>query len=104
MSYLDYIINKPDQVKIIYKIIYLHLPNKILIWGRLIHNPNEPMGNNFTQITGKAQSTTRQCLAVLQKKDFIYKVTRDDPGLLFITIGQYRILDPLTSTFLRKLS
>ena len=69
-----------------------------------IHNPNEPMSNSFTQITAKAQSTTRQCIAVLQKKDFIYKITRDDPDLLFIKVGHYHILDPLMSTILRKLS
>ncbi len=69
-----------------------------------IYNPYEPMGNSFTQISGKAPSTIRQCIAVLLKKDFIYKVTIEDPKLAHIKVGQYRVLDPLMSIILRKLS
>ncbi|HLX53821.1 MAG TPA: ATP-binding protein [Aquella sp.] len=69
-----------------------------------INNPNEPFGNDFTLATGKAQSTIKQCISVLLKKDFVYKVNREDLELDRIKLGQYRVLDPLISTVLRKLS
>jgi hypothetical protein len=68
------------------------------------HNPIEPTGAHFSQIASKANSTIRQCTNVLLNKDFIYKVTANDPELPYIKIGQYRVLDPLISVTLRKLS
>ncbi len=46
----------------------------------------------------------RQCINALLNKDFIYKVTMNDLELPYIKIGQYRVLDPLLSVTLRKLS
>ncbi len=69
-----------------------------------INNPIEPTGAYFSQVASKANSTIRQCINVLLNKDFIYRVTTNDPELPYIKIGQYRVLDPLTSVTLRKLS
>ena len=69
-----------------------------------IHNPIEPSGQHFVQISRKAGATIRQSIGVLLKKDFIYRITREDVDLPFIKIGQYRVLDPLMSSFLRKIS
>lgn len=68
------------------------------------HNPTEPTSTQFATIASKANSTIRQCINVLLTKDFIYRVTTCDPELPYIKIGQYRVLDPLTSVTLRKLS
>lgn len=69
-----------------------------------INNPTEPTGAHFSNLSAKAGSTIRQCINVLLKKDFIYKVATEDPELPYIQIGQYRVLDPLISITLRKLS
>ena len=69
-----------------------------------IYNPTEPTGANFAATALKAASTIKQCIDVLLKKDFIYKVYHEDPDLLHIKTGQYRVLDPLMSIILRKLS
>lgn len=69
-----------------------------------IHNPTEPMSTNFSKMVFKANSTIRQCVNVLLKKDFIYRVGVEDPDLMHIKKGQYRVLDPLMSIILRKLS
>ena len=68
------------------------------------NNPTEPTGTHFSKIASKAHSTIRQCINVLLNKDFIYKVTNSDPDLPYIQTGQYRVLDPLLSITLRKLS
>lgn len=69
-----------------------------------IHNPIEPTGAYFSSVTAKASSTIRQCISVLLAKDFIYKVTIYDPELIYVKMDQYRVLDPLISVTLRKLS
>ena len=68
------------------------------------NNPTEPTGTHFSKVASKANSTIRQCVNVLLNKDFVYKVTVNDPELQYIKLGQYRVLDPLLSITLRKLS
>lgn len=68
------------------------------------NNPIEPTSTAFSNVAAKANSTIRQCVGVLLKKDFIYKVNIEDSSLVFIKIGQYRVLDPLMAMMLRKLS
>lgn len=69
-----------------------------------IHNPIEPTGVDFIKEVAKSSSTIRQAIQSLLKKDFIYKVTDEDADLSHIRVGQYRVLDPLMSIILRKLS
>lgn len=69
-----------------------------------IYNPTEPTGAKFAKSVLKAGSTIKQCLDILLKKDFVYQVSVEDPQLPHIQIGQYRVLDPVMSIILRKLS
>jgi len=69
-----------------------------------VYEPKEPQGSNFLLKSKKSSTTVRQCIEVLIKKDFIYRVESIDEGMKWIELGSIRVLDPLFATFLRKLS
>lgn len=68
-------------------------------------NPiTEPTGQKFLKIVGKGYSSVRLIIKSLLEKDMIYIVSKEDPGLPMIKIGQIRILDPLLAYAVRKYS
>lgn len=93
-----------EQRRIISEIQSLSTNQQDILRLIATNNPTEPTGAHFSKIASKAHSTIRQCIHVLLNKDFIYKVTINDPELAYIKSGQYRVLDPLLSVALRKLS
>jgi AAA+ ATPase superfamily predicted ATPase len=93
-----------EQRRIISDIQSLSINQQDVLRCIAIYQPKEPTGANFAKLVGKAHSTIRQCIQVLLNKDFIYKVIINDSELENIKLGQYRVLDPLLSVTLRKLS